>query len=397
MKDLEQFYISCALGFEEEVATEVRECWPWLLELNAQSTHHALPEMKIERGGILLTAPFHLGLQLNFFLKTPHRILWRVAEFRVRDFPKLFEKMRSLPWSQYLASPQVEWVVSAAKSRLNHEKRIEEACQEAFAKSFKGTEILPPQQIYVRLFDDVCTVSLDSSGEHLHKRGWGTQKGEAPLRESIAAFMLRQMFTFVSPGELAQIILVDPFCGSGTLLLEAASLWQPQFQREFSFLNWKITPKLFKSPVWRKNYKNLPEGTPFKSYEGSDIDEKVLQAARANQKDLEAQTDLKALPMQWRREDLFSTDGSVTSNIWCVTNPPYGERLRVATSEAFSYQNLLQKICEKFNPRKLGILLPDKSETQKLKAPNGYEKIQDLRFSNGGLEVVFLLYSRDGE
>jgi putative N6-adenine-specific DNA methylase len=392
------FYVSCNPGFEEAVAAEIKESWTWLIGLNGMPNATAYPEMTLEKGGVTVDAPLEYGLQLNFFLKTAHRILWRVAEFRVRDFPKMFEKVRQIPWTKYLETPDVEWVVSASKSRLNHEKRIEDTCREAFAKAFPGKPEgkNPVQQIFVRVHDDLCSISLDSSGEHLHKRGWGTRKGEAPLRETLAAFVLRQLIGDTPPAALSQITLVDPMCGSGTLLLEAASLWKPNFGREYPFMHWKQTPKIFKTELWKKNYRLLNEESPFKAMTGFDLDDKVLAAARENLQDLKTQTGLNP-QIRFEKENLFEGTGQIDGVVWCVSNPPYGERLRVQGQGEFSYEDLLARMAQKFSAKRVGLLLPDKTMVRNLRPPEGFQKLLEVPFSNGGLDVVFLIYTASTE
>ncbi|HEY8269442.1 MAG TPA: RNA methyltransferase [Pseudobdellovibrionaceae bacterium] len=397
----ESFYISCNLGFEETLAQEIRQCWPQLIEINGQANQSPLPELTLEMGGVLVKTSFELGLQFNFFLKTAHRVLWRIAEFKVRDFPKLFEKVQKITWGNYLKGRKIEWVVAASKSRLNNEKRIEETCGEAFAKvaaKVQG-ESLAPQAVYVRIYEDLCTLSLDSSGENLYKRGWGTLKGEAPLRETLAAFLIQEMMQDAPPNKTQQVTVVDPMCGSGTLILEAAGLWQPVFERKFSFLDWKNTPKIFRSSLLKKNYKLLQKQAPFKSYLGYDIDEKVLAAAEENQKSLESKMDVKNLKIRFEKENLFKGEKKNLGPVWCITNPPYGERLHVQgrdsrDQEAFSYQDLLQRMADKFSAEKIGVLLPNKRSVKSLKAPEGYKKRKEIPFSNGGLEVVYMIYRK---
>jgi putative N6-adenine-specific DNA methylase len=391
------------MGFEKFLATEIGDVWPWLIGFDNQPNTLPLPAMVMDRGGVLIETEFHLGIQLNFFLKTANRVLWRVAEFKVRDFPKLFEKVSRIPWSRYLKSPDVAWVVAAGGSRLNHEKRIEATCAEAFAKSFGGSATgaatASAQQIYVRVHDDLCTISLDTTGDHLHKRGWGVHKGEAPLRETLAARLLRELMSGVSVDELAELTLVDPMCGSGTLLLEAASLLQPVFDRPFSFLNWKNAPKIYATPLWRKNYKKLFPKAPFKNFLGFDADARAIQAANENLQLLKQKTSLQDLQMTFAEDDLFGEGLKDLGPNWCILNPPYGERLRVQKSEPairepFSYQELLQKVVDKFDSEKIGVLLPNKAHVKTLIAPTGYKKSFELPFSNGGLDVLFLIYKR---
>jgi putative N6-adenine-specific DNA methylase len=396
----ESFYISCAMGFEDVLAEEIKECWPWLIEINGQANQTVLPEMVMDKGGILIKTPLAMGLQLNFFLKTANRILWRVAEFKVKDFPKLFERVQRIPWGNYLAGTQIEWVVAASKSRLNNEKRIEEVCSESFAKiasKIQGSS-KAKQDIYVRMHDDLCSISLDTTGEHLHKRGWGAMKGDAPLRETIAAFVLRQMMGNSTPGKLQEVTVVDPMCGSGTFLLEAASLSQPVFSRAFSFLEWKNTPKVFKTPLLKKNYKLLSAKSAFKAFVGYDLSDKVLEAAKENLKTLKQKVDLPELEIQFEKENLFTDEVKNLGSVWCISNPPYGERLHVqgqtSAPEGFSYQDLINKMAQKFSSEKVGVLLPNKAIVKSLKAPAGYKKSTEVTFSNGGLDVVFLVFSK---
>jgi len=395
-ENLSSFYVSCALGFEETVAEEIRRAWPLMIEINGQANQNPLPEIEIGSGGVSLQAPLALALQLNFFLKTAHRVLWRLAEFKVRDFPKLFERLQKIPWGNFLNGNQLEWQVAASKSRLNNEKRIEEVCTEAFAKvagKIQGSSKVA-QTVYVRIHDDTCTISLDSSGEHLHKRGWGVLKGEAPLRETLASFMILEMIDGAPASKTQQVSFVDPLCGSGTLVLEAASLWQPVFGRSFAFLEWKNAPKIFKSPLLKKNYKLLPDTAPFKTYWGFDIDGAVIRAAKENLGNLESKLEIKNLKVRFEEENLFAGEKKTLGPVWCLANPPYGERLHIQGQEEFSYQDLLQRMAEKFTAEKIGILLPNKTLVKKLKPPEGYKKLKERAFSNGGLEVLFLIFAR---
>jgi putative N6-adenine-specific DNA methylase len=389
------FYAPCNLGFEKELCMEIEECWPLLIGTNGLANQEPLPEMKADHGGVQIECAFELGLQLNFFLKIAHRVLFRLAEFRVRDFPKLFEKVQNIPWTKHLGFGDIEWVVSASKSRLNNEKRIEDTCREALQKSLRGLILPsgPAQKIYVRIFDDLCTLSLDCSGEHLHKRGWGRHKGEAPLRETLAAFALKQMMKGHELSELQRVTLVDPMCGSGTLVLEAASLWNPAFRRDYSFLRWKSTPKIFKTTLWKKNYKLLATQTPFKKYLGFDLDEKVLRAAQENLQEMSTQLEKPFTNIEFKSQNLFDQGPVVELPVWCVSNPPYGERLRVQGQADFSYEDLLAQIVKKFTPQKVGLLLPAKSAVKKLQAPKGYKKNSETPFSNGGLDILLLIYT----
>ena len=125
MSDLnaQSFFLVAVPGLEDLVRAELREWYPDL-------------EATVEHGGVSLHAPLSVGLGLNFALKTPTRILWRIADFRVRDFPKLYNKISLLPWNDWLVpDAQLDIQVATRLSRLKIKKRIEESCLEGYRKA----------------------------------------------------------------------------------------------------------------------------------------------------------------------------------------------------------------------------------------------------------------------
>ncbi|MFZ4403643.1 MAG: hypothetical protein ACOYOK_06020 [Pseudobdellovibrionaceae bacterium] len=361
-------FIVCALGFEEQVRNEVLEVWPYLL--SPQSVRHGLPPpgMQIHKGGVEVECEFFTAVQFNFFLKTATRVLWRIGDFKVKDFPKLFQKLSSFPWSTYFHPQQkVAAKISAQSSRLGHEKRIEKVLQDVFVAkkinwiSFAGSSDKSAHaSLYIRMLDDHCWLSLDLSGEPLYKRGWSHLKGEAPLRESIAAWILLQMTALHNFSFLKKVELIDPFCGSGTFLNEAMTMTTPLWsQRNFSFQTLKCVPKLFLSEKFQQNYK-LPSPGMWKKLLGFDINKDVLNLAKQ-------QMFIGPSPFHFEEQDFWASENTKPREEntvrWVVGNPPYGERLHWQGSAAvkngnFTLCDILQQIHCKWNPHKVALLTP---------------------------------------
>ncbi|KYG63576.1 hypothetical protein AZI87_14320 [Bdellovibrio bacteriovorus] len=393
---MNRFFVSTPLDYEERTLAEMKEVWPYLLGKDSKTHTLPFPEVEVVQGGLEFETDLFAALQLNFFLKTANRVLLRMASFKARDLPKFYQKMKSLPWREYLTSANVEWEVAAQKSRLNNEKRLQDSAESALNEIFKGaaaTDICG--SIYIRMDDDLCTISLDSTGEHLHKRGWSVLKGEAPLRETIAAFLLKEMMEDLTPAELSQVTLLDPMMGSGTLLSEARALWSGQFARPFAFQKWKKVPKLFLSPSFAFNYE-LPATYGFKKFVGFDLNEDMIPAAEKNFAEVERQIQdvQKSLfapaPREFEAQDAL--DGTYKSEgpLWLISNPPYGERLPTAIKGGL--KGLVEVLCDQYSPDRLGILYPDKERVQN--PPGGYKVLKELKINNGGLRCLFTVLTR---
>lgn len=393
---MNKFFVATPLDFEKRALAEMKEVWPYLL--GKDSRPHALPfpEVTVLEGGFEFEADLFTGVQLNFFLKTANRILLRMTSFRAKDLPKFYQKFKGLPWLDFLPHGHVEWEVAAQKSRLNNEKRLQESAEKALSELFKGQAGAEPcASIYIRMDDDLCTISLDTTGEHLHKRGWATLKGEAPLRETLAACMLQEMIGKTPAAELAQITLLDPMMGSGTFLCEARALWAGQFSRDFAFKKWKRAPKLFLSSSFALNYA-LPVRTPFKAFVGYDIDADMIPAAEKNFAEVERQlqgvqkTAFVKAPHQFIHGDALELKSEETGPLWLVVNPPYGERLPVADKGGL--KTLAKELCDRYKPQKLGVLYPEKERLAAV--PAGYKTLKELKINNGGLRCLFTILTR---
>ena len=199
--------------------------------------------LEITPGGIEFSCRMKTCMALNLNLRSPSRILMRISRFKADSFKKLEKKINAIDWVLYL--PQncsLKFNVTTRKSRLYHSGAISERCEKIILDQLTSEETFTSpdknktkQTIYIRVDQDYVTVSLDSTGNLLFKRGIKRKVNKAPLRENIAFAMLYWT------GFSKEDILIDPMCGSGTFSLEAAMLKAkipPGFFRSFAFEHW---------------------------------------------------------------------------------------------------------------------------------------------------------------
>lgn len=402
-----EFFVVVAPGLEEIAEVELRE---WLaLEPQAGLTEPTARKsdgpgksetvIAREHGGLLLKLPLREGLSLNYVLKVPTRILVRVADFGCRDFPKLFKKLSRLNWAQWVSdSSSFEWSVSSHQSRLSVKRRILETCQDARKAYLKQTSpsadrspssasLSQALEVHVRINDDVCTVSLDTSGVILHKRGVRDQVSEAPLRETLAAAILRVL---ESESTETDIVLVDPMAGAGTFFLEAAMLRVPIASREFAFERFSLAPYTMAKFVRHRSSR-------YTAFIGCDVSSKALKSAESNLQALTRYQRVQAA--EWLNSDMFDLpEGAMkgAGATWLVANPPYDERIKVAGELKDYYERFLRG-CERVaQPGRACIVIPEKMPVDRLKLPPQWRVLKKVKFKNGGIPVVAVLFGRVG-
>ena len=215
---------------------------------------HLLPEAQARAaaGGVLFKARLDDVQRANLMVRTAGRILMRIAGFSAVHFSQLEKALAAVAWELYLYRGQsVEVRASTHKSRLHHTEAVAQRVEAALAERARmvifaepqNPAALSPQLIYVRADHDRFTVSLDTSGTLLHKRGIKTEVGPAPIRETLAAAILYQL------GYTGEQPLIDAMCGAGTFSLEAALMAcriPPGWHRSFAFQDWPA----FKSRRW---------------------------------------------------------------------------------------------------------------------------------------------------
>ena len=324
------FYISCPLNFEKNLVEEIKSFWFEMMDLDGLPTREPLPELVIETGGVSLDCPEHLGYQINFFTKIAHRILIRIHRFPARFYDQFEKEMKVLPLQKWIEKSRISLKIETAKSRINHERNLIESCTRALGS--QHFEVVPKesgvQQIFIRIFRDQAIISLDTSGEHLHRRGYAVYRGEAPLRENLAALLAQQ--TYMNNNSVGRTKILDPFAGSGTTLFETASFRTPNFSRHYSWLNFLNKPKMFASKTWSKNYRWLLQQQNFEMV-AIDSDQKALFNIDQNRQLFLAQyptVNLNLDTICCDSEDLSPNQFEANSEYWIISNPPYGIRLQ---------------------------------------------------------------------
>jgi putative N6-adenine-specific DNA methylase len=321
-------YAVCSPGLEPYTAIELQaqglkgEPWP-PRTMDAEAPEPASDES----GGVTFQGTPSDLYRANLHLRTASRILVRLGSFKASSFPELRHEAARLPWERFLtAGSPVALRVTCHKSRLYHQAAVAERVIGALGDRLGQTppvgklgeedEGPGPQLIIVRLLENHCQISLDSSGSLLHRRGYRLATGKAPLRETLAAGML------LASGWKGESPLLDPFCGSGTIAIEGALLAYgipPGRNRPFAFMDWPG----FNRQIWKKLLAEAdrsvhPRGPRIQA---SDRDQGVVRAARENafRAGVAERIDFSCRPI--------SAVEPPPGPGWVVTNPPFGVRV----------------------------------------------------------------------
>jgi putative N6-adenine-specific DNA methylase len=328
---MDSFFAVSAPGLEAFTALELRR-----LGLLPPAASPADQVALAEPGGVAFDGTRKSLYRANLRLRTASRVLVRLGEFYASAFSELHKKAGRLPWERYLIPGQpVAIRVTCHKSKLYHSDAVAERIARGIADKLgkesprqkPGDEEAenPAQLVVARLVNDQCTVSIDSSGELLHRRGYRQAVAKAPLRETLAAGML------LACGWDATSPLLDPFCGSGTLPIEAALLalgLAPGRNRRFAFMDWPG----FDAKIWQAI---LAESAPPSKaatpvIQASDRDAGAVRMAQEN-----AERAGVAGVIQFTCRAVSAIEPPARAG-WVVTNPPYGLRV----SEGKDLRNL---------------------------------------------------------
>lgn len=282
---------------------------------------------RVEDGRITFAGDAEAVCRANIFLRSAERVLLLVGRFRATTFDELFEGVKALPWEQYIPKNGKFWVTKASsiKSKLFSPSDIQSIVKKAMVERLKQSYHLDwfPEDgadypVRVFLLKDEVMVTLDTSGNSLHKRGYRLLTSKAPLTETLAAALI-----MLTPWNKNRI-LVDPFCGSGTFPIEAAMLAAniaPGINRQFTAEEWT---NLIPRKLWYDTVEEAEEMMDTEievDIQGYDIDAEVVKAARENAKRAGVE---KMIHFQQRAvSDLHHPK----KYGFIITNPPYGERL----------------------------------------------------------------------
>lgn len=415
---MDRFFAVCAPGLEPFLAQEIEQLGRHSPTVNreadgakggepasASRIHPALPsgpgDLCPGEGGVEFGGSLSDLYRANLWLRTANRILVRLGEFYATAFPELRRKAGHLSWERYLAPGRpVALRVTCRKSRLYHSGAVAQRIAGAIADRLGQPPLVAtfdedadlPQLIVVRLASDRCTISVDSSGALLHRRGYRLAGAKAPLRETLAAGMLiASGWDMVSP-------LLDPFCGSGTIAIEAAMMARgiaPGGARRFALMDWPN----FDGQMWAalladadRRGGGTGRGTgggtggvtpPLHAPQisASDRDAGAVESAIAN---AERAGVADLIEFSCRAVSAIEPPGSVG---WVVTNPPYGVRVsggRDLRNLYAQFGNVMRARCPGWH-----IALLREADSDQLIRNTGlpFDVPQGIGLVNGGLKV----------
>lgn len=281
--------------------------------------------IKTENGKVTYTGDERAIVRSNLWLRTADRVLLKMAEFEAREFEELFQQTKALPWEQLIpVDGRFTVTGTSVKSTLHSVPACQSIVKKAIVeklKEFYSVEIFEETgaeyTVKATILKDRVTLTVDTSGIGLHKRGYRTSDVTAPIKETLAAAMIQLSFW------RDDRLLVDTCCGSGTIPIEAAMIGRniaPGINRNFASEGWDFIPE----NIWKEERKAAFEAMDYDkelNIYGFDINAKAVEAARANAE--EAGVDDCII---FKKADVrkLRTEGK---NGIIITNPPYGERI----------------------------------------------------------------------
>lgn len=328
----------------------------------------------------------------NLFLRTTERILLKVASFQAKTFDELFEAVKAVPWEDYIPEDGKFWVTKAnsVSSKLFSPTDIQKIVKKAMVERLKGryhtdwfAETGEAYPLRISIVKDVVTIGIDTTGESLHKRGYRKFTAPAPVTETLAAAIL-----LLSPWR-ADRVLVDPFCGSGTIPIEAAMIamdMAPGLEREFTAETWK---NLIPKKAW---YQAVEEANDRirrdleLNIQGYDISADVLKMARANAS-LAGVED----KIHFQQRDVKDFQNPKKYG-FVISNPPYGERLSTKEEMYELYKTVGRVMSD--NDTWSFFLLSGYEDTQKAVAAGGNRKkaTKNRKIYNGMMKTYLYQY-----
>jgi putative N6-adenine-specific DNA methylase len=332
-------------------------------------------------GGVVVTGGWPEVWRANLQLRSATRVLARIGAFHAVHLSQLDKKARQFPWLQFLRKDiAVSVEATCKKSKIYHAGAVTQRIETALREE-AGVTIDPSAElcIKVRFQNDLCTISIDTSGNSLHKRGHKEAIGKAPMRETLATHFLRAC------GYTGQETVVDPMCGSGTFIIEAAEIALGLFPgrtRHFAFEDLAG----FDLSAWQALQRAAPAATTAFKFYGSDRDEGAIAMSRANA--VRAQVADVTAFTQHSISDLQPPPGPPGL---VIVNPPYGTRIGDKRPLHDLYAALGQVLMQRFKGWRVGLITADVALAKSTRLPF-HPSPQNV--NHGGLKV-WLFQSRE--
>ncbi len=325
---------TCAFGLEKIVHDELKKLGLWVI--------------KKEDGRVIFEGDDLALIRANLWLRCGDRVQIKIGEFKALTFDELFDQVNALPWEKYIRKNDAFPVDAVSvKSALHSEPAIQSIVKKSIVKRLQlkhNTEILSENsgttyQIMVKSNKDQFTVSIDSSGDSLHKRGYRMKAKEAPMKETLAAALIQ--LSDWTPSRT----LIDPFCGSGTIGIETAliaSNMAPGIKRTFAFQRWSWIDQEHMKKAYQEAREVFKSNTELKIY-NFDIDAEALEIAQKNANNAGFKN------LNFKHSDFSDLDFSRFENATFICNPPYGERLEDVPHVEKMYREFGKKFAETKN------------------------------------------------
>ena len=344
--------------------------------------------IKTEDGKVTFAGDERAIVRSNLWLRSADRVLLKACEFDALTFEDLFQGIKAYPWENLIpADGKFTVTCSTVKSKLHNPPAIQSVSKKAVVERMSAAyglerfaETGAAYTIKVTMLKDRATVTVDTSGTGLHKRGYRVASVDAPMKETLAAALVE--LSFFRSGR----VLVDPCCGSGTIPIEAAMIAMhiaPGLSRTFACEDWDIIP----AEVWKEERADAftsiaaPDGQPAVCIYASDIDPNAVAAAKENA--IEAGVDEY---IAFARADVKTLQPPVPDEHGIIiTNPPYGERIG-EQEEISGIFKALGRFCKENPQWSLFVITPDKEAERKIL---GRRADRRRKLYNGNIETTY--------
>lgn len=339
-----------------------------------------------ENGRVLFDSDIEGMIRANLWLRTAERIFILLGTFKAKTFESLFDQVYALPWEAYIAKDAAFPVdAKSVKSTLFSLSDIQSISKKAIVNRLKKlyktewfTEDKETYKILVAILKDEVSVMIDTSGSGLHRRGYRERGNEAPLKETLAAGLLKiARWKPTMP-------LIDPCCGSGTIVIEAALMAKniaPGLNRKFAFESFRWVPEDLVKKVRKEAYAAIKHDVDTPYLQGYDIDARSIAIARENA-ELAGVDDI--IHLQVRDLNEFSTQIPYG---YIIANPPYGERLEEQAAVEKLYKSM-GKVFANY-PRWSKYIITSYEQFEKA---YGTQATKNRKLYNGRIKTYFYQY-----
>lgn len=347
-------------------------------------------DVQINRRAVAFSGDKALLYKANLWLRTASRVIVPIATFQAKNTDEIYKHIHAILWEQYMTERNTFAIDTTAysdtiRNSLFVTYRVKDAIVDYWTEKKQQRPSVsmdnPDLLINIHIAQDKVTVSLDSSGESLHKRGYRVATTEAPISEVLAAGLL------LMAGWNGQANFYDPMCGSGTILIEAALIARniPPgiFRKQFAFEKWMD----FDEELWSDIYNDDSEEREFKhTIYGSDASFYAVQQAQKNIQSAGLQRDIQI--RQIRIEEIRNEDAQATQDALVMLNPPYGERLASNKDMEILYGAIGTALKHQFTGAQAWII----SSNDRAMKCIGLKPSKKMRLLNGELDCQFNRY-----